>query len=158
MASLKFNVVTGEHLTGAGLRRTELQLVAAANHTPVVMEFLVSFKGIDSTAEPAFVEVLHQDDSTGSGSATAVTPAKGMLTDSRTITTTAFRNFDGSSQPTDTSGGKEMEKEVHPQGGEWFWRAASDEEGIPIMPGKALGFVITVEDAVKVTITARCKE
>jgi len=110
MAGVKGAVNSGEVSLSAGVAKTVLQLVAAANHRVLVKGLSIFFKGTSATDTPAKVRVLRQ---TTAGTMSAATTVKRDESADETLQTTAQK--DATVEPT---AGEELEmQEIHPQTG-----------------------------------------
>jgi hypothetical protein len=151
MAGLRFTLQTAEVNTGTS-KKTALQLLAGANTRVKVKEISISFKGTTNTASPIIVEVLRQ---TGAGSGGDVlTPTKIDADAGETLQTTALKDIDGSTQPTDVA--ELLGEEVHPQGG-YTWQAPFDGELI-VNGGDRLGIAVTAAATVACKVRMICEE
>jgi hypothetical protein len=133
MAGLLASAQTGE-VTSGTVKKTILQVVAAANHRIKVKELSVSFKGTSGSDTPVLVQVLRQSDA---GTMSALTPKKFNEADDETLQTTAQHT--ASAEPTGTD--EVMGEEVHPQGG-WTWQAPFGGE-ITVKGGDRIGIAVT---------------
>jgi len=131
---------TDEDLAAA-TAETVLQLVAAANHRVLVVEWGISFDGTVNTNEPVTVELLLQ---TNAGTSSSLTVQKMNEGDNETLQTTALQDF--AAEPTGTTIVAPPVL-VHPQGG-YTWQAGGFVLPIPIIGGSRLGMRCTAPDAV----------
>lgn len=134
---------------GGDAAKTLLQLVAAANHRVLVIEWSVSFNGIDNTAEPIKVSLARQ---TTAGTSSALTPEKMNEGDDETLQTTARHT--ATVEP--TTGNSIAREKVHPQGG-FTWQAPPGGK-IVIKGGNRLGWIITAPAAIAVELRAVFEE
>jgi len=109
MADIKAITQTVEVALSAGVPKTVLQIVAAANHKVKVSSWGVFFDGTSPTAEPVQVVLMRQ---TTAGTMSAATPVK-KGTDAETLQTTA--QYNATVEP--TAGDILDVIEVHPQSG-----------------------------------------
>ncbi len=142
--------LTNSEALGAAAAETVLQLVAAANHRALVVEWDISFNGQVTTDEPVVVELLRQ---TSAGTSSSLTINKENEADDETIQTTALQDF--SAEPTGTTVIRRYY--VHPQRG-YAWAAGGDVKPIPIIGGSRLGWRVTAPAAVDCAITAVFEE
>jgi hypothetical protein len=144
MAALQGQAATAEIALSAGVAKTVLQLVAAANHRVKVLGFHVGFDGVSTTAEPVQVRLLRQ---TTAGTMTALTPTKRDDSIADSLLTTAQHT--ATAEP--TAGDVLEAREVHPQSGWEVWYPLGAE---PIIGGAdRVGIECTAPAAVNVRAT-----
>ena len=150
MAALEFTGLVSEVASGT-TTLTLVQLVAPANHLVRVLDYTVSFKGTNATAEPIEVQLLRQ---TTAGTSAALTLVKNNDSIAETILTTALKTF--TAEPT---AGDILDVEyVHPQGGSKTFVAPSPDCWI-IGGGDRVGIrVVTPGATVKVAVRIRAEE
>jgi len=141
MAGVRIVAQTAEISTGTS-KKTVLQLLAAANHGVEINEWSISFKGTSNTASPILVEIIEQSTSGLSGD--VLTVKKLNPGDDEIVQTTALKDIDGSTQPTDTA--IKFSELVHPQGG-YTWQARFKGE-LKIPGGGRLGLAVTALAAI----------
>lgn len=149
MAGVKAHAPSGEVSLSAGVAKTVLQIVAAANHRTIVKMFQVFGKGVLSTDTPMRVRVLRQ---TTAGTMSAGTVTKNDDSDSETLQTTSQTN--ASAEP--TAGDVLDIFEVHPQTGLIYIFPPGDE--IQVRGGQRLGFEVLAAQAQTVTVKASVEE
>jgi hypothetical protein len=110
VSALRWAATTAEVGLSAGVAKTVLQIVAAANHRVRVERWGVFFDGVSVTAEPVQVRVLRQ---TTAGTMSANTPKKLDDSIADSVLTTAQDN--ATVEP--TAGDVLDVVDVHPQNG-----------------------------------------
>lgn len=148
MAGVKFVLNTAELATGV-VKKTLLQIVAAANHRVLVKELAISFKGIVNTNPPILVEIYVQTDA---GTMSALTPQKWNRGDDETLQTTAQEN--ATVEPAGAT--VIFREEVHPQGG-YTWQLPFGWD-LPVKGGDRIGVAVTASVSVSSVVRAVCEE
>jgi hypothetical protein len=141
VSALRWAATTAEVGLSAGVAKTVLQIVAAANHRVRVERWGVFFDGVSVTAEPVQVRVLRQ---TTAGTMSANTPKKLDDSIADSVLTTAQDN--ATVEP--TAGDVLDVVEVHPQNGYEIIFPPGQE--IIVGGGDRLGIECTAPAAVNV--------
>ena len=110
MAGLLFHIPSGEVSLSAGVAKTVLEVLAAANHRAKVLAVEVFFKGTSTTDTPVKVDIARIT-TTGTGS--AGTTVKNDADDDEVVQTT----FEFNSTVEPTYGAVLKTWEIHPQTG-----------------------------------------
>ena len=119
-----------DEVTTGTSTKTLVQLLAPTGRGIWVLQFGISFKGIDNLGVPIRVELVKQ---TTAGTAGALTPTKLTRNDSNTIATTAQQGFSGA-EPTTTD--VHVGELIHPQGG---WEHPFIWEEMEVPGGERVG-------------------
>lgn len=145
MAGVRFKVRTNPISTGTSAK-TLLQIVAASNHSVLLEEISISFKGTNNTHAPVRVDVMRQTDA-GTMGTSASTIVKDPDDSDETLQTT--RQDTATGEP--TSGDILRTEYVHPQTG-WSWQARYRGE-MKIGGGDRIGIRVTAANDVEAVVT-----